>query len=199
MNSSGQASGTSKFLRPARFDPPWLTEGPCGALEFFAPIQGATTPHSPHARTELQSAGHFTLGTGTASLHETIAVTQVPAAKPEIIIAQFLAPDGGPYAHIQYDAGTVSVSVHDVGTFSLLTGVPLGATFSDSLTASGATLTITATRDGQTITKTATNPAAFTGKQMIMKAGDYQQGTASESSSDGGRVTISALSTSGLS
>ena len=193
VNSFGERVGRSELLAPATADAPWLTTGACGALEFFTPARGATTRGSTHPRTELRSTGHFTLGNGSANLAETLAVTQAPESGAKITVAEFLAPRGG-YAHIQYAAGTVSVHIHGIGTITLLSGVPLGATFSDSMTVSGSALTVTATYAGQTVTKSFTNPPGFMGKRMIMAAGDYQRGFPGPGRGGGSRVTISALS-----
>ncbi|HET9171845.1 MAG TPA: hypothetical protein VFN97_20575 [Actinospica sp.] len=54
-------------MSPAALDSPWLTESGNGALDFWAPANGARIGISEHARTELRGTGTFVLGHGSAN------------------------------------------------------------------------------------------------------------------------------------
>ena len=185
-------------VSPARLYSPWLTQDSSGALDFWAPANGATIGISLHARTELRGTGTFVLGQGSAGLNETVKVTQVPDSSHQIIIGQMFA-SSGPFAHMHYQGGKVYGFIHgQSGEYDLLSGVPLGATFSDSITASGNTVTFSATYNGQTVTQNATGISSWIGQTMHFQAGDYQQDVSGSASTDGGRVSFSALSQYGV-
>ena len=57
-------NGNAAMVNPARVSPPWLTTDAGGNLVFWAPVGGATTAHSEHARTELDSLQDFPAGAG---------------------------------------------------------------------------------------------------------------------------------------
>ena len=56
--------GNAEIVDPAQVAPPWLTADPSGNLTFWAPVNGATTEHSEHARTELDNLSNFQAGGG---------------------------------------------------------------------------------------------------------------------------------------
>ncbi|HEY1915464.1 MAG TPA: polysaccharide lyase family 7 protein [Streptosporangiaceae bacterium] len=204
VNSSGGRTGDDAAeLNPAALDSPWLTRKPGGALDFWAPAIGATTPGSLHARTELDSDEPFILGQGPAqSLKETLAVTKEPTQTKNIIIAQLFEQGGStaeePYTMLHYDNGEIYVYTTGVsGDDDLMSGVPLGAKFATSITASGNDLTFTAAYNGKTATHTIQNTAGFPGNDVEWHAGDYEQDVPQGASqSDGGRVVMYQLRTS---
>jgi Alginate lyase len=203
VNSSGGRTGDDAAeLNPAALDSPWLTRKPGGALNFWAPAIGATTPGSLHARTELVSNEPFILGQGTNTLNEKLAVTKEPTQTKNIIIAQLFEQGGSgaeqPYTMLHYDGGEIYVFTTGVsGDHDLMSGVPLGATFSTSITAAGNDLTFTATYNGKTGTYTIQNTAGFPGNDVEWHAGDYEQDVSQGAAkSDGGRVVMYQLQTS---
>jgi hypothetical protein len=194
VDSNGGDSGDATTVSPAALSSPWLTRDSSGALDFWAPANGARLGISLHARTELRGPGTFTLGQGSAGLEETVTVTQVPDSSHDIIIGQMFPAGSTPFAMLHYQSGKVYGFVHDqTGQYPLLTGVPLGATFEDSITADGDTVTFSAEYNGKTVTQTATGIASWYGDTMHFQAGDYQQDVQGGSSGDGGRVAFSAL------
>ena len=52
--------------------------GPSGNLTFWAPVNGATTEHSEHPRTELDNLSNFQAGSGPQALTASVSVAQVP-------------------------------------------------------------------------------------------------------------------------
>ena len=198
VDSSGGTSGNAAVASPARLYSPWLTQDSSGALNFWAPANGATTPGSLHARTELSGTGTFVLGQGSAGLNETLKVTRLPDSSNQIIIGQMFA-SSGPFAHLHYQGGKVYGFIHGQSSeYDLMSGVPLGATFSASITASGNTVKFSATYNGQTATQTATGISSWVGQTMHFQAGDYEQDEPGSASTDGGRVSFSALAQYGV-
>ena len=200
VDSSGGTSGDAQTLSPARLYSPYLTQNSSGGLGFWAPADGARLGISEHARTELRGTGTFTLGQGSAGLTETATVTQVPSQSHDIIIGQMFPSGTTPFAMLHYQTGKVYAYVHDQSQeYVLMTGIPVGATFSDSIEASGSKVTFSVTYQGKTATKTATGISSWIGDTMHFQAGDYQQDLTGSPASDGGRVTFSALSQYGVS
>ena len=200
VDSSGGSSGDAITVSPARLYPPYLTSSGSGALEFWAPSDGARLGVSAHARTELRGTGTFILGHGTAGLTETAAVTRLPGHSHDIIIGQMFPAGTTPFAMLHYQSGKVYGFVHGQSQeYVLATGIPLGASFSDSIRANGDTVSFSLTYQGHTTTRNATGIGSFIGDTMHFQAGDYQQDPTGEPSGDGGKVTLSALSESGVS
>ncbi|MBR7831048.1 polysaccharide lyase family 7 protein [Actinospica sp. MGRD01-02] len=206
VNPSGQLSGKDAMVvRPARLDAPWLTRTSGGALEFWAPSGGATTPGSLHSRTELESATKYSVGKQEHVLSATLEIQQLPKSKPQICVAQLHAGGSGgsnPFVMVDYGSGGLYVMV-ETGTsaspsyYTLLTGVPLGAALSYRLADNGnGTLTFAATSGSQNRAFTVRVPPALDGASGHFSAGDYEQGTVSKGSNDGGRVLFTALTQS---
>jgi hypothetical protein len=197
VDASGGSSGDAVTLAPAQLSSPWLTQSSSGALDFWAPSDGARLGISLHARTELRSTGTFTLGQGDAGLTETTSVTQVPDSSHDIIIGQMFPSGTTPFAMMHYQSGKVYAYVHDQpNEYVLMSGIPLGATFTDSITAVGDTVSFSVTYQGKTVTQAATGISSWIGDTMHFQAGDYQQDVSGSAASDGGRVSFSALSAS---
>ena len=202
------SSGGAASVDPARLSPPWLTEGPTGGLTFWAPADGATTPHSQHPRTELNSLDDFKAGSGVHTLTVTASVAQVPADGQDVIIGQIHGTgdiSSVPFVMLHYRVGIIEVVVKREQTgsssdrYPLLFGVPLGARFDFSIRDDGnGTLTFAATYGDQTATKDAPVPAAFQNAPVRFQAGSYQQSEALAGQApdgDGARVTFYAVTT----
>jgi hypothetical protein len=205
VNSSGKQSGNSAAtLSPAAVKSPWLVRNSSGSLTFWAPTKGATTTNSAHARTELVATSGFTAGSGSHTLKSTLKVLQVPGAN-DIIIGQVHC--GGstssiPLLMLHYKNGNISVMVRTsptkAGTDSatVLTGVPLNSSFSYTITASGSKFTIEASYNGNSGSKSISLSSSFKGYDVRWQAGDYQQSNVNNSSTEGGKLTITSLTKS---
>jgi hypothetical protein len=102
IDSSGGNSGDAMTVSPARLYSPYLTQDSSGALDFWAPSNGARLGISLHARTELRGPGTFTLGQGSAGLSETTKVTRLPDNSHDIIIGQMFPTGTTPFAGRRY-------------------------------------------------------------------------------------------------
>ncbi|HEY0496705.1 MAG TPA: polysaccharide lyase family 7 protein [Kutzneria sp.] len=212
VDAAGKQSGASTTVSPAKVTSPWLTRTSAGALAFFAPTKGAHTPNSPHPRTELVSVNDFAAGAGTHTMSATMVMQQLPSAQ-DIIIGQIHG--GGPissvpllmlhYRHTSADAvnsGRVTLTIRKNPTVSgsdlttVLTNVPMNAPFSYTITENAAGFTVTATSAGRTGKQTAALNPPFQGKDVRFQVGDYQQTEANNSATDGGKLTITALTDS---
>jgi hypothetical protein len=187
--------------------PPYLTTDPAGALVFWAPVQGATTANSDHARTELNSLSEFAAGSsGRHALTASVTVNQVPAETPDVIIAQIHGAGdliSVPYVMLHWDDGQLRVVVKQersgdaAKSYPLTSDVPLGAAFDIGIADNGdGTMTFTANYDGDTPEATAPVPPAFAGATVRFQAGAYQQAVsagATAAPDDGAKVTFSKL------
>ena len=203
INTSGGLSGNNaKVLSPARLDSPWLTQTAGGALLFWAPSGAATTAHSLHARTELESAIKYNIGTHAHALTATLQIQQLPKSNPEICVAQLHAGGTGgsnPFVMVDYKSGKLYVMVAS-GTsvaanfYTLLINVALNTAFSYRISDNGnGTLTIGANASGQSKSYTVPIPSVLRGVSGHFSAGDYEQGKGSAGSTDGGKVLFTAL------
>ncbi|WP_040698978.1 polysaccharide lyase family 7 protein [Nocardia vinacea] len=194
-------SGHAAVIEPAAVEPPWLTESPDGSLSFWAPVRGATTPHSQHARTELDSLSNFSAATsGPHTLKAASAVRQVPTDTQDIILGQIHgagAISSVPYVMLHYRAGTIEVvarqqqSGSQTLSFPLLNGVPLNQRFSFTISDIGnGTMVFSATYGTQTKQAIAQVPQNFHDATVRFQVGDYQQAHDSPDTEDGGRVTF---------
>jgi Alginate lyase len=201
--------GDAEIVNPAAATPPWLTTGPGGTLNLWAPVTGTTTPNSTHTRTELDNHTPFIAGVGRHTLTATLAVTQLPAERPDVIVGQIHGSDSIssiPFVLLHDENGQIGVVVKqarsgpDGTSLPLLDKVPLNTLFGYTITDNGDnTMTFTATSDGHTATATAQIPPAFHAAPVRFQAGDYQQADSTVGGSgpnDGARVTFHALTVS---
>ena len=203
VDSSGCQCGDAEQLDPAAITAPWLTRNSAGALVFWAPTEGATTPNSAHPRTELVSDDDFTGdGSGTHVLSSTLSVQQLPPAG-DIVIGQIHGGGSSssiPFVLLHYTSGSLVVwarpspSAGSTKDATLLTGVPLNGSFSYTLTESGKKVEVSVSYDGRQAGTTISLPSGFDGMDLRFQAGDYQQSDANQSSTEGGRLTVTALS-----
>jgi hypothetical protein len=198
--------GDAAIVNPAAPTPPWLVAGSDNTVTLWAPVTGTTTPNSTHARTELDNHTPFLAGVGRHTLTATLAVTQLPTERPDVIIGQIHGSDtisSIPFVLLHDENGQIGVAVKQARTgsnstnLSLLDHVPLNTLFGYTITDNGDnTLTFTATSDGHTATATAPIPVAFAGASVRFQAGAYQQAdstTGGSGPNDGARVTFHAL------
>jgi Alginate lyase len=197
--------GNAAIVDPAQPSPPYLTTDPAGALVFWAPVNGATTKNSDHARTELDSLTNFTAGSGRHSLTGTATVSQVPTAAKDVIIAQIHGADdisSVPFVMLHWDDGQLKVVVKTVQKgddgqdYPLVSGIPLGAKFDFGIVDNGdGTLSFTAKYGDESPQANGPLPPAFAGETVRFQAGAYQQSISSGTAApdDGARVTFSAL------
>lgn len=200
--------GGAAIVDPAALAPPWLADDGNGGLTFWAPASGATTAHSEHARTELNSLDNFEAGSGVHTLTALLSVSQVPAAGQDVILGQIHGAgpiSSVPFIMLHYQAGTINVVVKRqqsgsaADKYELLSGVPLGTRFSYSIRDNGdGTSTFTANDGTRNATKDAPLPAAFRGATVRFQAGAYQLSSAAPGTApddDGARVTFYSVST----
>ncbi|HTK64463.1 MAG TPA: polysaccharide lyase family 7 protein [Pseudonocardia sp.] len=198
-NSKGDAAS----IQPATTRAPWLSEGPDGGLDFWAPTQGATTKNSTHPRTELQSLTTFDAGTAPHTLSASLTLTQLPRDGRGIIVGQIHGADdisSVPYVMLRVQDNALRVVVKQVQDgdahidYPLLDGVGLNSSIDYTITDRGdGTMTFAATGNGVTRQAEAPVPAAFRGATVRFQAGDYQQADASAGPQDGGRVVFHRL------
>jgi hypothetical protein len=200
-------NGNADSINPAVLSPPYLSRDPGGQLTFWAPVEGATTRNSDHARTELSSLDEFRAGTDQRELSASVTVAQVPSESQDVILGQIHGAGdiiSVPFVMLHYTGGTVHVVVKqersgDAATkLPLLSGVPLGAPFDFGLRDNGnGTLTFTARHGSQQASVDAPVPPAFRDATVRFQAGAYQQDSADSGAGaeDGARVTFATLAT----
>lgn len=201
--------GNAATMEPAQVAPPFLTTDDAGGLVFWAPVAGATTRNSDHARTELNSLTSFAAGSGRHTLNATVTVNQVPTEGKEVILAQIHGADdlrAVPFVMLRWADGALRVAVKQERegsaskSYPLTSDIPLGARFDVGMTDNGdGTLTFTANYEGDAPEATAPLPAAFVGAPVRFQAGAYQQAISPGTTAgpdEGARVTFSALTTS---
>lgn len=155
----------------------FYTDKTDGAMTFMDPTTGVTSSGSVHPRTELREVTDGWSASGSNILSVTEKVTQVPGHTTIGQIFQAAPAPSKPMLELMYYSdGTIqallesnnqggSSTLHTVGK------VPLGTTFSYSLSLTGTTITITI--DGKPITMTV--PSSFEGEHFYFKAGNYDQ------------------------
>ena len=205
LPSTGR-KGDAAIVNPAAPTPPWLVTGSDNTLTLWAPVTGTTTPNSTHARTELDNHASFLAGTARHVLTATLAVTQLPTERPDVVVGQIHG--AGPISSVSFvllhdENGRLGVVIKKArsgseGThLALLDNVALGTLFGYSITDDGdGTMTFTATSNGLTATATAPIPAEFRSATVRFQAGAYQQSDSTSGGSgpdDGARVTFHAL------
>jgi hypothetical protein len=195
--------GSATIIQPATPSAPWLTGNPGGGVIFWAPTTGATTKHSDHPRTELDSLTNFTTGQGTHILTASVTLLQTPRDGRGIILGQIHGAgdiSSVPYVMLRVQDKAVRVVVkqvqhgHKLINYPLLDNVGLNTRFDFSITDRGdGSMVFTATRNGQTKQVVAPVPADFQGATVRFQAGDYQQANDPAGAQDGGRVIFHQL------
>lgn len=207
LPTAGKKGGAAA-IDPAAATPPWLVADAAGGVTLWAPVAGSTTAHSSHTRTELDSHTSFQAGVGRHVLTATVAVTQLPREKPDVIVGQIHGADvlsSIPFVMLHDQGGAIMVVVKqnragpEGAQYPLLANVPLGVPFRFTISDNGdGGLTFTATVGGKTVTANAPIPAAFANAPVRFQAGDYQQADSKSGGAapgDGARVTFHELTT----
>jgi hypothetical protein len=195
--------GTAASVEPADSVPPWLVRGNYGSLNFWAPVDGVTTPNSSHPRTELVSLNNFKAGTSPRTLRASLSVLQAPRENQDVIIGQIHGADdisSVSFVMLHYTAGSLRVVVKKGQSgsasdkYPLLSGLPFGARFDYAISDTGdGNVTVSATYGSHSPKITAPIPAVFRNATVRFQAGAYQQGDTSSGADDGARVTFYSL------
>jgi len=195
--------GTAASVEPADSVPPWLVRAVDGSLNFWAPVDGVTTPNSKHPRTELVSLNNFTAGTIPRTLRASLSVAQAPRENQDVIIGQIHGADdisSVSFVMLHYTAGALRVVVKKgqsgsaSDNYPLLTGLPLGARFNYAISDTGdGNVAVSASYGSQSPRITAPIPVVFRNATVRFQAGAYQQGEKSTGADDGARVTFYSL------
>jgi len=198
--------GSPTIIHPAALVGPsgyhddyFYTDPNCGAMTFWDPESGVTTPNSTFPRSELRemnsdgSEANWPLS-GTNTLSATVAVTRVP---DHVCIGQVhcgtplqagVVATTKPLVELYYYAnGDIKVGIENdpAGgqTTYPITNVPLGTRFSYAIQLLGdGTLNLTVNGSKRSFTV----PSAFAGYGEYFKAGNYDQ-------TNGGDSTVGAI------
>ena len=171
-----------------------------GAMTFWAPEKGVTTPNSNYARSELRemnsdgSVADWTL----AGSHQLQATLRVVSVTDHVCVGQIHLGTGGsstkPLVELYYHTnGDIVLGVEDSPsggqTTHKIANVPVGAQWSYTIAVTGGNAVVL-TVNGKT-TKYSI-PSSFDGYHMYFKAGSYNQ-SSSNSTTRGARVAFYAL------
>ena len=179
----------------------FYTDSNDGAMTFWDPENGVTTPNSNYSRSELRemdssgaAANWFAAGT-TNTLSATLKVTQVP---DHVCVGQIHLGSGGstkPLLELfSYANGDIKMAIEQTpaGGNEVLYkvgNVPVGTQWSYVIGLSGSTISLSL-NGGAAQTWTASS--TFNGYGMYFKAGDYDQSSGSDASV-GAKVGFYAL------
>lgn len=192
---SSQLQGSNGFQ-----DDYFYTDGRDGAMTFWAPEKGVTTPNSNYARSELRemnsdgSAANWALG-GTHTLKATLRVVSVTS---NVCVGQIHLGTGGSstkplielYFHSSGDiVAGVENSPSGGQTTHTVGHVSVGKTWTYSIGVTGGN-TINLTVNGSTTHYAI--PSSFDPYKMYFKAGSYNQ-SSSDSTTNGARVAFYGL------
>ncbi|MBY8882880.1 polysaccharide lyase family 7 protein [Actinacidiphila acidipaludis] len=195
---SSQLQGANGFQ-----DDYFYTDSRDGAMTFWAPEKGVTTPNSNYARSELQemnsngSAADWSLS-GTHKLSATLRVVSVTS---NVCVGQIHLGSGGSstkplielYVHSGGDiVAGVENSPSGGQTPHTVGHVSIGKTWTYTIGVSGGD-TINLTVNGSTTHYTI--PSSFDPYKMYFKAGSYNQ-SSSDSTTKGARVAFYGLTVS---
>jgi hypothetical protein len=178
----------------------FYTDTSDGAMTFWAPEKGVTTPNSNYARSELRemnrdgSAADWALS-GTHRLDATLRVVSVTS---NVCVGQIHLGSGGsstkPLLELYYHSnGDIVVGLENDPSGGQTTHtvghVAVGTRWSYSIVESGGS-TLTLTVNGSTTSYAI--PSAFAPYHQYFKAGSYNQ-SSSDSTTNGARVAFYAL------
>jgi hypothetical protein len=183
----------------------FYTDGGDGAMTFWTPENGVTTPNSNYARSELRemnangSAANWDLLAGTHTLNATVRVTRVPSSvaigqiKLGTPIRAGAAPSTKPLLELYYRANgdlVVGIENSPAGgqTPHFLTNIPLNTTFTYQIKSTSSALTVTINGTPYSFSYL----QSFHNYGQYFKAGSYIQ-SSSSSSTVGARVKFYAL------
>jgi Alginate lyase/Ricin-type beta-trefoil lectin domain len=201
------SAGAPTTILPAQlegdngFQDSYFYTGTDGAMTFWDPENGVTTPDSSYSRSELRemtssgaAANWFAAGTDN-TLSATVKATTVP---DHVCVGQIHLGSGGstkPLLELfYYSNGDIEIGIEQTpaGGNEVLYkvgSVPLGTQWSYSINLTNSTISLSINGGGA---QTWTASSTFDGYGMYFKAGDYDQSTGS-SSSVGAQVEFYAL------
>ncbi|ACU70527.1 Alginate lyase 2 [Catenulispora acidiphila DSM 44928] len=178
----------------------FYTDTKDGAMTFWAPEKGVTTPNSNYARSELREMN--TDGSSAdwklAGSHQLQATLRVDSVTDHVCVGQIHLGTGGsstkPLVELYYyKNGNIVLGEENSPsggqTTHQIANVPVGTQWSYTIAVSGGN-TINLTVNGKT-TKYAI-PSSFNAYHMYFKAGSYNQ-SSSSSTTKGARVAFYAL------
>ncbi|GIH20392.1 polysaccharide lyase family 7 protein [Rugosimonospora africana] len=174
-----------------------------GAMTFWDPENGVTTPNSNYSRSEFREmtasgAAANWFSPGTHKLSATLKVTQVPS---HVAVGQIHLGSGGstkPLLELfYYSNGNIEMAIEQTPAGGnevqhLAGNVPLGTEWSYTIGLSGNTISLVINGGA---TQTWPMSTTFNGYGMYFKAGDYDQ-TSGSSSTVGATVAFYALNIS---
>ena len=180
----------------------FYTDAADGAMTFFAPEKGVTTPNSRFARSELREMNRNGGGADWAlsGTHRMSATLRVVSVTRNVAVGQIKLGSGGPstkpLAELYYRAnGDVIVGIEKTAaggqTLYTLGRVPVGTKFSYTIAVVGGRIQLTL--NGRT-SSYAIHPS-FLPYRQYFKAGSYNQ-SSSDSTTNGARVAFYALTVS---
>jgi hypothetical protein len=171
-----------------------------GAMTFWAPEKGVTTPNSNFARSELRemNSNGTSADWALAGSHQLQATLRVVSVTNHVCVGQIHLGTGGsstkPLVELYYfNNGNIVLGTEDSpagGQVQHVVGhVPVGTQWSYTIAVTGGN-TVVLTVNGKT-TKYAI-PSSFDAYHMYFKAGSYNQ-SSSNSTTNGARVAFYAL------
>ena len=208
VDAAGGTRGVASELQPAQLDgyaSQWFEASGNAGVEFWAPVNGATTPDSDYPRSELREMldpgndnVNWTLS-DQSSLLAKCKVMQVPDSTGKVVIGQIHGFQANPLIKLvyHYSTGGKTGSVYALvdptptsngssTTIPLASGIALGQAFTYEIRAHGSTLKLRLNDDAWVSYRIDPH---WAGVGMYFKAGDYVQASGS-SGSDGARVVF---------
>ncbi len=211
VSADGSTGGSAAELQPSQligYSSSWFTMGASGkTLEFWAPVDGASTSNSSYPRSELremQDPGNDKVNwtmTGQSSLQAKCLVQQVPDRTGKVVIGQIHGFQTRPLVKLVYHYNTTGKTG---SVYALIDPTPTATSTVKLPLASGIDLNQTFSYDIQVdsgVLKMRTNNGAWasyridqawTGVGLYFKVGDYVQASGS-SDSDGGQIAFYRL------
>jgi hypothetical protein len=183
-----QLKGDNGFTNSA-----FYTDQKDGAMTFWAPEKGVTTPNSKYARSELRQASEWSL----SSNQKLAATLRVSKVTKSVAVGQIHLGSGGsstkPLMELYYsNTGKIEVGTQISPTEGqnrhTITTVAVGKTWTYVIAITDGKLVVTV--NGQSSTYSI--PSSFKPYKQYFKAGSYNQ-SSSSSTSNGSRVHFYGL------
>lgn len=211
VDATGGTADVAAELQPPQllgYSSQWFKMGSTGkALEFWAPVDGATTAHSKYPRSELREVldpdndnVNWTLA-DTSSLQAKCKVQQVPSSTGKVVVGQIHGFRTSPLVKLVYrystssGSGSVYALIHPTPDSTSNVKLPLASdidlrqAFSYEIHADSSGLEMRVNNDAWI---TYGVDQQWDGVGLYFKVGDYVQANGS-SSTDGGRVAFYRL------
>jgi hypothetical protein len=206
----GEAAEIPASMLVGGYHSRWFRAAADGGMEFWAPLDGATTDGSDYPRSELREMlspdddnANWSLA-GHSVLTANCEVLGVPASNGKVVIGQIHAFDGPPLVKLRYQFqpgaqtgrldALVNVQPSDAGAtaYPLAADLPMRTAFDYRIEVMGGSLIVTAA--GGASVRLPIDPS-WQRYSFYFKAGVYVQANGN-SSLDGGRVRFHALDVS---